>query len=82
MKSYWLALGLMMLTNEPLELRMWTLVQMQVINAFNPFLKYCELAVTDIEMVWVLKFMSDKFTTRTRSLSRGFLNPTFVFHNF
>jgi hypothetical protein len=40
MKSYWLALGLMMLTNEPLELRMWTLLQMQVINAFNPFLKF------------------------------------------
>jgi hypothetical protein len=71
-----------MLTNELLELGMWTQVQVSVLNALNSFLKYCELAITDFDALWVLEGYVRQFSIRTRSLGASFLNPTLILHNF
>jgi hypothetical protein len=70
-----------MLTNELLELGMWTQVQVSVLNALNSFFKYLELAITDFGAVQVLEGYVPQFSIRTKSLS-SFLNPTLISHNF
>jgi len=62
-----------MLTNKLLELGMWMQVQVQVLNALNLFLKYCELAVMYFDAVWVLEGYVQQFLIRTRSLGTVFL---------
>jgi len=64
MQTFSLAFGLMVKTNESLELSMWNLVWKRYALTYHISIIVCKRTFTNLMVVWNFEVMSDKFNIR------------------